>query len=125
MSHLSGTESAKRGHSVCKSLDTVASMIGRETCPELGRMLLEVKLQQPAEGKSPSGRDPASSLSISLSPCSDSRLSRPLSSAAGAPAYLPHVHVLSHMQTWDAVAWKLPHEALVSLLARPTTTPHP
>lgn len=58
MSHLSGTESAKRGHSVCKSLDTVTSVIGRETCPELGRMLLEVKLQQPAEGKSPSAWDP-------------------------------------------------------------------
>lgn len=53
MSHLNGAKGDKRGHSMCKSLETVDSMAGRGTCPEPGRMLLEVKIQQQVEGRSP------------------------------------------------------------------------
>lgn len=53
MNHLNGATGANLGHSMCKRLETVDSMAGRGACPEPGRMLLEVKIQQPVEGRSP------------------------------------------------------------------------
>lgn len=53
MNHLNGATGANLGHSMCESLETVDSMAGRGACPEPGRMLLEVKIQQQVEGRSP------------------------------------------------------------------------